>query len=599
MKSLFDVFKGKNKEELSEEKLSMPDNSNGTIAFIDGQFIVTPPKDQGCLAKIEANDARITLLLNDNVIQGTAEVSPDDKIEVLFNNKKAKKSLQVKVQPDGMAAYLAISFELGERVFLPSQPSCDFLSLKAETEPVFPEPWTEKEIKFALKQAGVVAGIDSEAVSQATASMPPSLLKAAKAVQPVPGQDAFIEYLFPQDAVLASVDQNDVLAVKHPAVAGKPGTKVTGEPIAVEDVADCDLLVGEGAALSSDGNQAVALVAGRPVVKNGEVWVEPQHMLDGPVTALKYPDGVVFKGNLIVSSIIEDGMNLEVGGNLLAKNGAVNATLTVGGSAEVNRSLIGTTLYSGRLHLAYEAIIDYSRKLQMQVKGLIDNSLQLKSKALSENKKLGEDKIINVLISSRFSDFFDNIAVLAENYKLAEKFLEPNIVKNLKIIVECQGHGPDKINQLAAFYNATVALIKEMKPACDNDSCSVVCHYAQNSRIESSGNINISGSGCYNSTLISRGGINIQGTPGIFRGGRAIAKDNITIKELGCPSSAAPTYVEVPADKKIEVGLIHAGAVLKVGERIYRNMQSLKSFELFIDKDGKMQALGLKAELDT
>ena len=57
--------------------------------------------------------------------------------------------------------------------------------------------------------------------------------------------------------------------------------------------------------------------------------------------------------------------------------------------------------------------------------------------------------------------------------------------------------------------------------------------------------------------------------------------------------------MEVPADKKIEVGLIHAGAVLKVGERIYRNMQSLKSFELFIDKDGKMQALGLKAELDT
>ncbi|MGM9572318.1 MAG: hypothetical protein ACI3ZR_08905, partial [bacterium] len=340
-------------------------------------------------------------------------------------------------------------------------------------------------------------------------------------------------------------------------------------------------------------------LAGRPVVKNGEVWVEPQHVLEGPVTALKYPDGVMFKGNLIVNSTIEDGMNLEVGGNLLAKNGAVNATLTVGGSVEVNRSLIGTTLYSGRLHLAYEDIIDYSRKLQKQVKGLIDNSLQIKSKALSENKELKEDKIINVLISSRFSDFFNNIGIIAKNYKIAEKFLEPDAIKNLQVIVDCQGHGPDKINKLAAIYNATVALIKELRSNYDNDSCSVVCHYAQNSRIESSGNINILGSGCYNSTLLSRGVITVQGTPGIFRGGRAIAKDNITIQELGCPSSASPTYVEVPADKKIEVGLIHAGAVLKVGERIYRNMQSLKSFELYIDKDGRMQALGLKAELDT
>lgn len=599
MKSLFNAFKGKNKKDVSEEKLSIPDNPNGTIAFIDGQFVVTPPENDGCLAKIEANDERITLLLNGKVIQGTAEVSPDTKIEVLFNDKKPQKSLQVKVQPDGMAAYLAISLELGERVFLPPQSSCDFLSLKAESEPVFPKPWTEAEIKFALKQAGVVAGIDSKALSQATASMPPALLKIAEAVQPVAGQDAFIEYLFSQDAVLASVDQNDILAVKHSAVVGKPGSKVTGEPIEVADTADCDLLAGEGAALSQDGNQAVALLAGRPVIKNGEVWVEPQQVLDGPVTAVKYPDGVIFKGNLIVNSMIEDGMNLEVGGNLLAKNGAVNATLTVGGSVEVNRSLIGTTLYSGRLHLAYEAIIDYSRKLQMQVKGLIDNSLQLKSKALSENKQLREDKIINVLISSRFSDFFDNIAVLAKNSKIAEKFLESDVVESLQLILDCQGHGPDKINQLAAIYNATVVLIKKLKLTYNNDSCSVICHYAQNSRIESSGNIDVLGSGCYNSILLSRGAITIKGTPGIFRGGRAIAKDNIMIQELGCPSSAAPTYVEVPADKKIEVGLIHAGAVLKVGERIYRNVQDLRSFELFIDKDGRLQALGLKAELDT
>lgn len=207
MKSLFNVLKRKSKKEISEEKLSKSDNLNGTIAFIDGRFIVTLPKDKGGLAKIESVDERITVLLNGKVIQGIEEVSPDTKIDVLFNNKEAKKSLQVKVQPDGMAAYLTISFELGEKVFLPPQPSCDFLSLKGETETVLPEPWTEEEIRFALKQAGVIAGIDNTAVSQATDSMPPSFLKIAEALQPVVGQDAFIEYLFQQDAVLALLNR--------------------------------------------------------------------------------------------------------------------------------------------------------------------------------------------------------------------------------------------------------------------------------------------------------------------------------------------------------------------------------------------------------
>ena len=158
-----------------------------------------------------------------------------------------------------------------------------------------------------------------------------------------------------------------------------------------------------------------------------------------------------------------------------------------------------------------------------------------------------------------------------------------------------QKNPPEKIGDLPKFYQDVNNAIKSLGNYFSDTAGDITVGYLQNCQVQSSANIHINGTGCYNSQLKCQGWVKVDGQPGIFRGGRLVAGDNVFVQQLGCPSGS-PTHIEVPADKKVEAALIHPGVVLKVGDKIYRNDSLGKAFDVYLDSEGSLQVTKLKGE---
>ena len=106
------------------------------------------------------------------------------------------------------------------------------------------------------------------------------------------------------------VRKNDLLAVKTPAQAGKPGISVLGVPIPVEEVIDPVFVNGPGTELSEDGLSIHAAIEGRPHHDAlGSITVSPELVIPGNVD---FETGNIdFKGNIIVKGMIKEGFSVK------------------------------------------------------------------------------------------------------------------------------------------------------------------------------------------------------------------------------------------------------------------------------------------------
>ena len=152
---------------------------------------------------------------------------------------------------------------------------------------------TVADIRQMLVKEGIVHWVDYEAIEKAIEDRvfeQPVLIASGK--RPVEGHDARVVVLFPHGNVIhpkeiehdmvdfrelqavISIDKDEILAVKTPAVQGQSGTMITGKPVAVK-AAEVRFVAGKGTRLSEDGLQVFSTIAGQPVLKGKTITVEP------------------------------------------------------------------------------------------------------------------------------------------------------------------------------------------------------------------------------------------------------------------------------------------------------------------------------------
>src|SRR5262249_36296973 len=138
----------------------------------------------------------------------------------------------------------------------------------------------ERALLTALKEEGVLKGIDRPSVQGALGSWQPnSAVRVATGTLPMEGEDAYLLEVF-ADSGQAGLAQDDgdsasdfcrtrlaepvptgqVIVMKSPATSGYEGVTVLGTPIVPEAGEDFDLtqFAGEGVTASDDGNALVA-----------------------------------------------------------------------------------------------------------------------------------------------------------------------------------------------------------------------------------------------------------------------------------------------------------------------------------------------------
>ena len=217
---------------------------------------------------------------------------------------------------------------------------------------------TVEQIKKALTQQGVVAGISDEKI-QALVDRPTynEPVVVAEAVLPVDGKDAYITYNFETDRskirakqaangqvdfkelnLIQNVVEGQPLAQKILAEQGKAGKTLYGRYLEAKNGRDIQLPLGKNVRVDSDGRTILADANGQVLLINDKICVEPIMEVDG--VNIK-TGNITFLGTVIVKGAVEDGFNVKASGNIEVSGTVGKCTLESDGDIIVSSGIIG------------------------------------------------------------------------------------------------------------------------------------------------------------------------------------------------------------------------------------------------------------------
>lgn len=254
------------------------------------------------------------------------------------------------------------------------------------------KPASASNVLDMLSKAGVVFGIDEQAVASACAQGACALRVVARGQVAEDGRDTRFEALIPESVDRApKLDSNGLIDYRErgeipvvqtgaelmrrlPATPGTPGQTVKGRILAAvagRDLAFTDKL--DGAQVSaSDPNLLIATVSGQPVLVTAGVIVEPLLRVKevNMTTGNVHFDGTVHiagdvvqgmkvkaSGDIVVDGMVDGGL-LEAGGNIQVAGGLIaRAQLHAVGSVTA-RFAEGAVIFAGTLIAIGDMVLD-------------------------------------------------------------------------------------------------------------------------------------------------------------------------------------------------------------------------------------------------
>ena len=217
---------------------------------------------------------------------------------------------------------------------------------------------TVEQIKSALTQQGVVAGISDEKI-QALVDKPAynEPVVVAEALLPVDGKDAYITYSFETDRskirakqaangqvdfkelnLIQNVVEGQPLAQKVLAQQGKAGKTLYGRYLEAKNGRDVPIPLGKNVTVDKDGRTVLAACNGQVLLINDKICVEPIMEVDG--VNIK-TGNITFLGTVIVKGAVEDGFNVKASGNIEVSGTVGKCTLESDGDIIVSSGIIG------------------------------------------------------------------------------------------------------------------------------------------------------------------------------------------------------------------------------------------------------------------
>jgi uncharacterized protein (DUF342 family) len=225
------------------------------------------------------------------------------------------------------------------------------------TPPQGGKPASIEDVIRALTEAGVVFGVDQEALRQACALGSTSPVAVASGKSPEDGMDASFEELVPQTVdrapkvdALGFIDYREHGAItlvqagaplmrRTPATMGVEGLTIRGKPLPPRPGRD-EPFAAElpGARVDEkDGNLLTASITGQPVRVRCGVSVEPVLR----VAEVNLATGnIYFNGTVEVEGEVIQGMKIQAGGDIVVGGTVDGAHLEAGGNIQVSGGVI-------------------------------------------------------------------------------------------------------------------------------------------------------------------------------------------------------------------------------------------------------------------
>lgn len=587
---------------------------DGTVAVRGGCVVVTDPEAGGQPAVLVPNPG-LVIEVNGVRLTGPTPVRASDRIAMATPEEEHQAGVQVVIAPDRMTASVILSPRTVRRRRPADSPPATRLcpGVQEETQ----EEWTlgVDAVMSALAEKGVTTGLDMEAITAAVNARDRKAQVVARGTPPTPGSDGFVERLFPdgpvpvtpaserasvdhrQRFVLPLVKAGELLAVRHPAAPGQPGVTVTGDAVPAKPVREASLKVADGAAFAEDGVSAIALRAGMPVASgnpaNMTVRVNP--VLDHPGDVDLSSGNLIFDGEIIVRGSVMHGMTVRATGSVTVNGLVEGAIIEAGRGVHLAGSVIGAQVRAGGSRAAFRIrhLLPDLELLAEDMRHLLAACEQLAESGGAQARDILEARAgqaIMTLLPGQVKAIQDRFASLAEHVEPGGEGFPAELVAWFDAARKrLVGLGPLSIRGIGELREMTegIETIHGTLAAQLGAPAPIVAPYVQNSILEATGDIEITGQGCFYATLRAGGSARVNGT---FRGSTVTAQAHVTIARAGSPHATDRLCeIAVAGGGTIDLHEVAPNVVVRVGHRSHRFDDALTGVRVHLDQAGELQ----------
>ncbi|MBR4153695.1 MAG: DUF342 domain-containing protein [Selenomonadaceae bacterium] len=212
---------------------------------------------------------------------------------------------------------------------------------------------TKEMVMEALAEAGVVYGIDEEAIDRGIGSL--TAFVAAEGVRPVNGENAYIDRKFnlgiqgkPVVDEYDKVDykdlnlfvlakENQTLAIRIPQTKGTNGKNVLGEVVTAQNGRPIPMPEGKNTKVVGE-HRLIATVNGQIVDKGSRISVDPRLTIKGSVGVST--GDVEFDGTIQIGGNVEPGFKVKATGDIEIR-GSINGAEVTGRNVYISGGVTG------------------------------------------------------------------------------------------------------------------------------------------------------------------------------------------------------------------------------------------------------------------
>lgn len=591
--------------------------AQGQIWIRDGVVHVSDPTDGEMPAMLMPGEG-LQVSLNGRIIDGPTEVYAGDEIAVTAVETVIPGHCRVVVDGDGLEARVDIKpdSQVTHRL-LDCKPTAE---LRLVGDPVTTPHYTltVSELVQLLAEQGVTAGLLEDEIRRVFSQPQGGLFVVARGRSPKPPVDERVEILFREgekgkplvradDSVdyyelqsFPSIKEGERMAVKHPAVPGDDGFKVTGEVLRAAEPKAMILQSGSGTQLTDEGCVVAAAISGRPSwSRRGNVFrFEVNRVLEHSGDISLETGNIRFVGDVKVTGSVLEQMTVQAEGSIEIMGNVTEATIQAKGDVLVHGNVFSSSIRAGGEGAHLGKFLEKLNDLSEQLTSALMVTRQLLAAGQKDKAQRLEPGRAFLLVMDRK---FPRIPVLVKDLRRLERE-----ARSTKISL------PDSLTEIigelgTTFLNIRIAAVEEVRSfvvlltrlqsvitevgVLVGTRCAVTVASAASSILEATGDIVVSSQGSWNSTLHAGGDIRVVG---VLRGGLLQAKGDVFLSKVGSQRGMCKCEISLAAGGKLQIDAAYPVITVRIGNRGTVIEKPLRNVKASLDeKEGLIDLVGL------
>lgn len=539
----------------------------------------------------------VTLRVNGEPVTGPVAVTAADRIEVELPGGTTVGGpggdqadlLRITVAADGMWADLALPARR-ETVLRDAGPA-PVLELRPVTVLRPAAGLTLEGVLAALRERGVVHGIDHVALRRALEEGVLQPVVIARGTPPVHGRDGHFRPVVPvepasrradgdvpgrqgarEPSVLPSVREGAVIGHITPPAPGQPGRNVWGREIPPRPGRPVRLVCGPGVVRTPapDGREEIrAARPGRPVFQRvgRNAWrvdVVPLLMHEGDVDAESGP--LRFHGDIVVTGNVREGMKVIASGRIHVHGYVEKGYLQADGDIRVDGGVIQSRVVAGARIWLYGELKVALRSLQAGVDRLIAVMRVVEREASfrrPDMNRYGPGRLVRLLLDMKFDGVREQARTVHDLLRRYEGELDHDVERLRRPVENLASGWPDDTFDIHALADALRAAGELLEWFDGTVTAKAMVGYALNAVVLSGGQVMVGPEGTYHALVSARDRVVVQGA---VVGGTVEAARSITVTEAGSPALPS-TILAVGDGGTIRIGHARENVWLRVGSQ--------------------------------